>query len=462
MQASQHAAQATQHTTQRSAQCTVQQHQTTQRKASDIRPQPQPGVKPKPVPNQHPTPIPASASPKLEPQPNSNQMFATKPMLLLLLAALAVFGKPCHAISPNCFTMAEWVTRVSTTKIDCVFGPAGQTIPAELSNLQQLEHVDLCGRGLAGTVPYAFQYLKKLTHLALCNNALTGELTYSGEAPLLEYLDVSNNNFNQSFPYFTAPKLTTLRFENNNMAGLLPDSLAQLTLLQHLSMENNYLTGTLPSEIYSFANLTKLTLAGNRMHDVTPVAADWDKFNSDVAANTSVSPYLRNGDDCTADDECANFRCASKTKKCCRRASSREICESDVCRGNTGLTGDFAHGECGSAWYTDYLGVEGVDNMEVINPGFVVNTTVPDEVFSMTQLTALTLAGSGVINGLSALTNLRNLTIENPSQFSGEVNPLSPSLTSLSNLERFDSGYNGNAHVQRWQRGHGETIILVL
>jgi hypothetical protein len=181
---------------------------------------------------------------------------------------------------------------MSTTKIDCVSGPAGQTIPDELSNLQQLRHLDVCGRNLAGTIPESILHLKKLSHLALCNNGFTGQLPFFGGLSHLRVLDASNNALNGSISTLEAPQLSTYRLENNQLVDTLPRGLARMTLLEHLSVENNQLWGTIPNAIYAFTTRTKLTLAGNPMQEVTPPAADWDKFNSDVAAVTRPSPHF--------------------------------------------------------------------------------------------------------------------------------------------------------------------------
>jgi hypothetical protein len=373
-------------------------------------------------------------------------MFARNKLVLLLAAAMTVFGSPPAALALGCYTMDQWATRTSTTKIDCVSGPAGQTLPPELSNLQQLEHLDVCSSNLVGTLPDTFQSLPKLTHVALCDNALTGIPMYAfQDLPDLHYLDLSKNLFNGSLPAYSSmypAKLATMRLDNNQLFGVLPRGLAQMTLLERLAVENNRLTGTIPSAIFSFASLTSFTFAGNRVQGVTPLAADWDKFNSDVPANTTVSPFVADGGECSSNDECANFRCASLTKKCCKRTWDGEVCESSVCRGTTGYRFTFAHGECGSAWYTDYFGVDGVDNIQVTNTNYASDKTIPDEVFAMTNLTALTMSGRGSVNGLSALTNLRYLTINGPYQMSGEVNPLSQSLASLTNLERLEYGHS--------------------
>jgi hypothetical protein len=80
-----------------------------------------------------------------------------------------------------------------------------------------------------------------------------------------------------------------------------------------------------------------------------------------------------------------------------------------------------------------------VDAIEVVSSYLVETTTIPSAIFSMTGLTSLTLVGSGEVNGLASLTNLKTLSMPYPDDFTGgDVQPLSTALTSLNMLENLE------------------------
>lgn len=63
----------------------------------------------------------------------------------------------------------------------------------------------------------------------------------------------------------TLTKLSYIDLSYNLLAGELPSSLANLSLLQHLSLFSNNIPGSIPSEIGFLKNLITLDLSYNRI-----------------------------------------------------------------------------------------------------------------------------------------------------------------------------------------------------
>ena len=116
------------------------------------------------------------------------------------------------------------------------------TIPAELSNLANLEWLSLAHNQLNGSIPDALGNLANLELLWLSNNQLTGSIPS-------QLGNLTN--------------LTTLFLSRNQLSGSIPDELGNLTNLEELYLSNNRLTGPLPRSLTNLESLDILLFRDN-------------------------------------------------------------------------------------------------------------------------------------------------------------------------------------------------------
>ncbi|CAM0877116.1 unnamed protein product [Alopecurus aequalis] len=155
-------------------------------------------------------------------------------------------------------------------------------IPASLSNISLLERIVFHGNRFHGPIPPTTGLHGRLTAFDVGNNEL--ESTGPRDWDFLTSLTNCSN-------------LVTLSFQLNNLSGILPSTIANLTLdleriiiggnqiaghipttigryskLTELEFEDNLFTGIIPSSIGKLSNLHKLFLFNNRLHGQIPLS----------------------------------------------------------------------------------------------------------------------------------------------------------------------------------------------
>uniref|UniRef100_A0A0E0CG06 non-specific serine/threonine protein kinase n=1 Tax=Oryza meridionalis TaxID=40149 RepID=A0A0E0CG06_9ORYZ len=169
-------------------------------------------------------------------------------------------------------------------------------IPANISMLIALTILDLSDNNLTGAIPYQLSKLPRLVHLDLGDNHLTNPeyAMFFTPMPRLEFLCLSNNHLNGTFPEFIlnstslrmeyldlsanalsgpipdslpeiAPYLRYLFLSSNGFHGSIPNSLSRLQKLQALDVYENNLIGEIPEELGNLTNLKALVLSRNRL-----------------------------------------------------------------------------------------------------------------------------------------------------------------------------------------------------
>ena len=147
------------------------------------------------------------------------------------------------------------------------------SLPGQLSNLPNLQHLLLLRNELSGAIPTSLGSLTQLQELSLSQNKLTGSIpTQLANLTLLQYLSLSNNMLTGTVPSqlsnLSAVKILDL--STNLLTGQIPTSLGGLSNLEELLLANNQLTGSIPSQLASLTHLRRLVLANNQLTGSVP------------------------------------------------------------------------------------------------------------------------------------------------------------------------------------------------
>ncbi|KAG0622381.1 hypothetical protein M758_3G093100 [Ceratodon purpureus] len=153
------------------------------------------------------------------------------------------------------------------------------TIPESFGNLSALQILSLHFNQLTGVVPASLNKIVKngttqvgLLQIRLANNSLTGTLPTLNALNQLEYVDFSNNPFDpQPFPTWlnaSSNTIQTIRSENSNLAGPLPDDILTYPALQGLYLQSNQLNGTLSIPTNIGPRLRYVSLQNNMITNI--------------------------------------------------------------------------------------------------------------------------------------------------------------------------------------------------
>ena len=152
----------------------------------------------------------------------------------------------------------------------------GGRIPPELSNLTQLEELDLNDNRLGGGIPFELSSLKNLQRLDLSSNLLSGGIPPEpgGLGDLNKLEQLNRHEDRQGGPIPTAlgrlKNLRSLSLADNRLTGAIPAELGQLRELTNLDLSHNDLTGEIPAELGRLGKLTRLSLKANYLDGEIP------------------------------------------------------------------------------------------------------------------------------------------------------------------------------------------------
>ena len=188
-------------------------------------------------------------------------------------------------------------------------------IPGNLGGLHQLTGLNLSANQLVGDVPAALGSPPHLRELRVSGNFLNGclpatlrriphhdltelierfcdqvpditQTTAATDRAALEALYYATGGpswNNSSFWLSSAPlqswhgvwtdadgRVTSISIKNDNLRGVLPSQLGDLTKLESIELRENKLQGVIPSELGRLTNLDWLNLSGNQMQGTIP------------------------------------------------------------------------------------------------------------------------------------------------------------------------------------------------
>ncbi|CAN7039121.1 hypothetical protein IGI04_005635 [Brassica rapa subsp. trilocularis] len=140
-------------------------------------------------------------------------------------------------------------------------------VSSSLSELSELQLLDLSRNHLKGELPSEISMLQQLQVLDLSHNFLTGNLSNLGVFTSLVMLNVSNNylsgELSEKLSNLTA--LKSFLLSGNRFSGEIPDVFGNLTHLEHLDLSSNKFSGHFPSSLSQCSKLKVLDLRNNSL-----------------------------------------------------------------------------------------------------------------------------------------------------------------------------------------------------
>ncbi|KAJ4972319.1 hypothetical protein NE237_005418 [Protea cynaroides] len=145
-------------------------------------------------------------------------------------------------------------------------------IPSTLGLVRTVEVLRLDRNSLIGPVPSNLDNLTSINELNLAHNQLTGPVPDLTGMDSLNYVDLSNNSFDQSEApswFSTIQSLTTLVMEYGTLQGKVPQKLFSIPQLQQVKLRNNALNATLDMGDSISQQLQLVDLQNNHISSVT-------------------------------------------------------------------------------------------------------------------------------------------------------------------------------------------------
>ncbi|KAI3511587.1 hypothetical protein L1887_18742 [Cichorium endivia] len=129
--------------------------------------------------------------------------------------------------------------------------------------------INIASKSLTGTLPPDINQLSQLKNLAVQRNFLSGDLPTLANLTLLEEVTLDTNNFTSIPPDFflglTNLQNFSISFNLELSSWVLPETLSQNSNLQSFQASNANITGTIPDIFDSLLNLQNLRLSYNNL-----------------------------------------------------------------------------------------------------------------------------------------------------------------------------------------------------
>ncbi|KAF0936030.1 hypothetical protein E2562_038337 [Oryza meyeriana var. granulata] len=195
------------------------------------------------------------------------------PSSLANLGSLTLLNLSHNALSGD--LPPELISSTSLLVLDVSYNSLDGVLPPTTVLKQPLQVLNISSNKFAAEFP-PWNTMANLIALNASNNSFTGQMPAASlcrASPSLALLDLSYNLFTGEVSPALADctMLKVLKAGRNNLSGILPFELFDMTSLEHLSFPNNGLEGELDgSHMAKLSNLVTLDLGGNCFHGKIP------------------------------------------------------------------------------------------------------------------------------------------------------------------------------------------------
>jgi len=148
------------------------------------------------------------------------------------------------------------------------FNPLEGAFPTNtISNMVDLDHLDLTSTSLTGTMPIELGTLTKLNYLFLADTAFISGTIPDDYENLNFLMDLSLKHADRIGPipawFGSFQKMILLDLDDNQLSGTIPSVLGNMTRLNFLMLHRNILLGTVPQELGNLQRMQYLFLDHN-------------------------------------------------------------------------------------------------------------------------------------------------------------------------------------------------------
>ena len=128
----------------------------------------------------------------------------------------------------------------------------------------------------------------------MSSNKLTGTIPPISNLLQLNTLDLKNNDMEGTIPsgIFRLRRLAFLSLESNRFSGTIPPAIGAAEQLQEIRLDHNRFNGSLPAGLGLLAKLSILSLRNNSFTGTVPKTLAYDYAPAITRHCESTTPYL--------------------------------------------------------------------------------------------------------------------------------------------------------------------------
>ncbi|PRP81428.1 putative leucine-rich repeat receptor-like protein kinase [Planoprotostelium fungivorum] len=175
---------------------------------------------------------------------SDNRLVGSLPFYLAYCPLITYINMSRNELSDVFPTVYKYLRNLNT--LDVSYNRLVGSLPLSIGSWYNLQTLCFQNNMLEGQLPSSLGKLVKLTTLELSNNNLSSDsLSFISTMQQLHSLTLSNNSICADIPTVLPPNIHTFDLSNNDLYGVIPDSIYSLHYLDVLILRNNRLNGTI-------------------------------------------------------------------------------------------------------------------------------------------------------------------------------------------------------------------------
>ncbi|RDX71870.1 Leucine-rich repeat receptor-like protein kinase TDR, partial [Mucuna pruriens] len=163
-------------------------------------------------------------------------------------------------------------------------------IPSDISKATKLEYFNVSyNHQLRGIVPAQMWSLPQLQNFTASSCGIIGDLPPFESCKSVSVIDLDNNNLSGIIPNSVSKcqALEKIKLSNNNLKGHIPDELANIPVLGVVDLSNNKFNGPIPAKFGSSSSLQLLNVSFNNISGSIPTGKSFKLMGSSAFVGNS-------------------------------------------------------------------------------------------------------------------------------------------------------------------------------